>query len=144
MPLGDPHGGNFEYTDEGLPIDLFMATIPSRNPAEGSRFYTDVLMMDVLYESPDEVVMRRSRCTVRLRRSEAVGVDTGVFIGVDDPYDLHRRLIDEGVRFKMDPKRLPMGVATSFFDFDGNILYAIERGAVPYDGDMNHSGDTEP
>ena len=137
MPLGDPHGGNFTYTEEGLPLDVFMVSVPSKDPVRASAFYRDVLMMKVLVTSPDEVVLRRARCTVRLFRSERTGVDTGVFIGVDDPYAFHRRMIDEGVRFKMDPKRLPMGVATSFLDDDDNVVYVIERGAVPYEDNIN-------
>lgn len=141
MPLGDPHGGNFTYTDEGLPLDVFYVSVPSKDPEKASAFYRDVLMMDVLMHSPSEVFLRRARCTIRLYESQNAGIDTGVFIGVDDPYDFHRRMVDEGVRFKMDPKRLPMGVATSFFDEDGNILYAIEMGAVPYEENIKDRRD---
>ena len=131
MPIGDPHGGNFTYTEEGLPENIFMVSVPSRDPERAIPFYRDVLMMDVLYHGPEEAVVRRGSATIRIFRSENCGIDTGIFIGLEEPYDFHRRMIDEGVRFKMDPKRLPMGVATSFFDSDGNILYVIERAAVP-------------
>lgn len=131
MPIGDPHGGNFEYTSEGLPKTLFMASVPSADPVRAVRFYCDVMKMDVIYSGPEEAVVRRGYATLRIFRSDHTGIDTGIFIGVDEPYDFHRRMIDEGVRFKMDPKRLPMGVATSFFDIDGNILYVMETGAVP-------------
>ena len=131
MPIGDPHGGNFTYTDEGLPENIFMVSVPSKDPLKAVVFYRDILKMDVLYSGPDEAVVRRDHATIRLFRSENCGIDTGIFIGMREPYDFHRRMIDEGVRFKMDPKRLPMGVATSFFDTDGNILYVIETGAVP-------------
>lgn len=132
MPIGDPHGGNFTYTTEGLPRSLMMCSVPSRDPAEAVRFYRDVLKMDVLYAGPEEAVVRRKEAVIRLFRSDNVGVDTGIFIGVDDPYDFHRRMIDEGVRFKMDPKRLPTGVATSFFDWDGNLLYASETAVIAH------------
>ncbi|MBE6527151.1 MAG: glyoxalase [Thermoplasmata archaeon] len=141
MPLGDPHGGNFTYTVEGLPLETFIASVPSADPVKASAFYRDVLLMKVLMSSPDEVIVRRARCTLRLYKSDNCGVDTGIFIGVEDTYDFHRRMIDEGVRFKMDPKRLPMGVATSFFDNDDNVLYAIETLAVPCEDDKNESGD---
>ncbi len=131
MPIGDPHGGNFTYTDEGLPESLFMVSVPSKDPEKALPFYRDILMMKVLYHGPEEAVVRRGSATLRIFRSENTGIDTGIFIGVDEPYDFHRRMIDEGVRFKMDPKRLPMGVATSFFDDDGNVLYVIETGAMP-------------
>lgn len=131
MPIGDPHGGNFTYTDEGLPENIFMVSVPSEDPLKAVVFYRDILKMEVLYSGPDEAVVRRGHATIRLYHSNRCGVDTGIFIGLDEPYDFHRRMIDEGVKFKMDPKRLPMGVATSFFDADGNILYVIETGAVP-------------
>ena len=131
MPIGDPHGGNFTYTDEGLPETVFMCSVPSKDPLKAMAFYRDILMMKVLYSGPDEAVVRRGTATIRIFRSENTGIDTGIFIGLEEPYDFHRRMIDEGVRFKMDPKRLPMGVATSFFDDDDNVLYVIETGAVP-------------
>lgn len=131
MPIGDPQGGNFQYTTEGLPESVFMASVPSKDPPSAVGFYRGVLMMDVVYSGPEEVVVRRGSAIVRIYRSERVGVDTGIFLGVDDTFDFHRRMIDEGVRFKLDPKRLPMGVATSFFDGEGNLLYAIETGAEP-------------
>ena len=137
MPLGDPHGGNFTYTDEGLPLESFVVSVPSRDPRKAVAFYRDTLMMDVVLESEDEMIVRRARCTIRIFRSASAGVDTGIFIGVDDPYAFHRRMIDEGVRFKMDPKRLSFGVATSFFDSDDNILYAVETGALPYEEHKN-------
>ena len=139
MPLGDPHGGNFEYTDEGLPLDVFISSIPSPDPQKSCKFYTEILGLIPIAVCEDEVYLRRMHCTIRIFRSENYGIDTGLYIGVEDPYDLHRRLIDEGVRFKMDPKRTPMGVATSFFDSDGNIVYAIERGAVPCDDNINRA-----
>ena len=131
MPIGDPHGGNFTYTEEGLPETIFMSSVPSKDPLRAVAFYRDTLMMKVLYSGPDEAVVRRGSASIRIFRSENTGIDTGIFIGVEEPYDFHRRMIDEGVRFKMDPKRLPMGVSTSFVDDDNNVLYVIETGAVP-------------
>ena len=133
MPIGDPHGGNFRYTTEGLPESVFMASVPSREPRSLMHFYRDVLMMDVVLESEDEVFMRRGSARLRIYRSGSPGIDTGIFIGVEDAYDFHRRMIDEGVRFALDPKRLPLGVATSFLDPEGNTLYATETGAEPKD-----------
>lgn len=129
MPLGDPGGGNFTYTVEGLPETLFMATVPCRDIEKAIAFYKDILGMELLYAKEKEAVVRRNGATILLRRSDDVGKDTGIFIGVENPYDLHRRLIDEGVIFVRDPIRAPMGVYTSFKDDDGNILHAIEMKA---------------
>ena len=132
MPIGDPGGArDFEYTTEGLPETLFMAAVPVKDPQQAVCFYRDVLRMTPLYAGPDEAVVRRGTATLRLYRAAQTGIDTGIYLGVADPYEFHRRLIDEGVSFRLDPRKTPMGVVTSFFDGDRNTLYAIERGAVP-------------
>ncbi|MCK9323646.1 MAG: glyoxalase, partial [Candidatus Methanomethylophilaceae archaeon] len=73
--------------------------------------------------------VKRNSTIIIIKRSETVGIDTGIYLGVDNPYDLHRRLIDEGVIFIKDPERIPLGVRTSFLDDDGNVLNAIEMNA---------------
>lgn len=131
MPIGDPHGGNFEYTVEGLPETMFMASVPARDPSYLSGFYSRILRMEIVLKTDDEVYLRREGCRIRLFRSDDVGNDTGIFIGVEDPYDFRRRMMDEGVRFRSAPERLPMGVAASFYDTDGNVLWVIETEAEP-------------
>ncbi|MDR3205882.1 MAG: VOC family protein, partial [Candidatus Methanoplasma sp.] len=71
-----------------------------------------------------EAVVRRGSAVVLIKKGSVFG-DSGIFFGVNDPYALHRRLIDEGVVFVRDPTRGPMGVFTSFLDPDGNTLHAI-------------------
>ena len=129
MPLGDPGGGNFVYTEEGLPESIFMATVPCRDIKRALSFYNGLLGMEILYKKDEEAAVRRNGATLLLKRSDTVGVDTGIFIGVENPYDLHRRFIDEGVVFVRDPFRAPLGVYTSFKDDDGNIIHAIEMNA---------------
>ncbi|MDR3282698.1 MAG: VOC family protein [Candidatus Methanoplasma sp.] len=130
MPLGDPGGGDFEYTEEGLPRCVFMVEVQSADIDRSIAFYNGLLGMDVVFKDGAEAVVRRERAVIRIRKGGAFG-DTGVFLGVDDPYALHRRLIDEGVAFVRDPMRGSMGVSTSFLDPDGNILHAIETKAEP-------------
>ena len=129
MPLGDPGGGNFTYIDEGLPVTLFMTTIPCKDIDAGISFYEGILGMELLYRKDREVVLRRGSAIVMLRQSKETGVDTGLYFGVENPFDLHRRLVDEGVVFIKDPMRTSMGVSTSFKDNEGNILHAIEMSA---------------
>ena len=129
MPLGDPEGGNFEYTCEGLPETLFACTVPVADMARAVRFYTDVLGMGVLSRGDENTYLKRGDCRIVLRLSDRAGVDTGLMFGVDSPYNTRRRLIDEGVRFASDPSRGPMGTSVSFYDSEGNILAAIETGA---------------
>ena len=129
MPLGDPEGGNFEYTCEGLPEILFACAVPVADMARAVRFYTEVLGMDLLSQGDSESYLVRGRCRIVLRRSDRSGIDTGIMFGVDSPYNTRRRLIDEGVRFASDPARGPMGTSVSFYDSEGNVLTAIETGA---------------
>ena len=129
MPLGDPCGGNFIYTAEGLPETIFMATVPCKEIKKALLFYNGLLGMDILYKREKEAAVRRNGATLLLKVSDVVGIDTGIFLGVENTYDLHRRLIDEGVVFVRDPVRSPLGVYTSFRDDDGNIIHAIEMKA---------------
>ncbi|MDD2532125.1 MAG: glyoxalase [Candidatus Methanomethylophilaceae archaeon] len=130
MPLGDPSGGSFEYTVEGLPESLAGAFIPVRDTGSSSRFYNRVLKMDLVSDDGETAVVGRKGFYLVLRKSQIFGVDTGIILGVDNPYDLHRRFIDEGVVFVRDPLRGPIGVYTSFRDEDGNVLHAVDRRAM--------------
>ena len=129
MPLGDPHGGLFEYTDEGLPGSIFACTVPVRDVTRSIGFYRDILGMEVLSSDDSIAYLRRDGCRVILRKSENVGVDTGLYLGVDSPYNTRRRLIDEGVIFTQEPVHGPFGTYTSFRDDDGNVIHCIETGA---------------
>ena len=126
MPLGDPHGGNFIYTDEGIPSGIALITIPSRNVERSVRFYNGLLKMEICSQKDDEAILAAGKDLIRIVKSDSVGADTGIYLRTDSPYDLHRRLVDEGVIFVMDPKRTDLGLITSFKDDDGNIIYAIE------------------
>ena len=126
MPLGDPHGGNFIYTREGIPSGIALVTIPSRDIARSVRFYNGLLKMEVCSQNDDEAILSAGKDLIRLEKKETAGIDTGLYLRTDSPYDLHRRLVDEGVIFVMDPKRTHLGLITSFKDDDGNIIYAVE------------------
>jgi len=130
MPLGDPQGGDFVYTKEGLPENIFAVKIPVKDVHRSIRFYNDILKMETVFENEEEAVVVRKEVVFLLKRNETVGIDTGVFIGVENPYDLHRRLIDEGVVFVRDPTKGSMGVYTSFRDDDANIIHAIDMYAT--------------
>lgn len=128
MPLGDPHGGNFIYTNEGIPKGIAAVSIPSRNIDRAVRFYTESLKMVLRSRDDDTAVLSAGKDIVIIRRSEDAGIDTGIYLRTDSPFDLHRRLVDEGVIFVLDPKRTPLGLITSFKDDDGNIIHAVEIG----------------
>ena len=126
MPLGDPHGGNFIYVNEGIPTGIALVTIPSKDLDRSIRFYNGLLKMEVLGRTDDDVILSVGTGLIRILKSESTGVDTGLYLRTDSPYDLHRRLVDEGVIFVLDPKRTHLGLVTSFKDDDGNVIHAIE------------------
>ena len=126
MPLGDPHGGNFIYTNEGIPSGIALVTIPCRDVDRSVRFYNGLLKMEVCGQDDDEAILSAGKDLIRLVRTDKVGSDTGIYLRTDSVYDLHRRLIDEGVIFVLDPKRTNLGLITSFKDDDGNVINAIE------------------
>lgn len=129
MPLGDPHGGNFEYTVEGLPENIFACIIPVSDIGRSVEFYSEVLGMELFGKDDRSAYMVRGACRTVLRISDAVGIDTGIVFGVDSPYNTRRRLIDEGVEFVVDPVRAPFGTFTSFLDPDGNVISVMEQKA---------------
>lgn len=129
MPIGDPHGGLFEYTVEGLPERILACVIPVRDPERSKAFYSEVLGMRELGSDGDSVYMIRGECRIILRRCDRVGVEVGAVFGVDSPYNTRRRLMDEDVEFTVPPVRGPFGTFTSFLDPDGNILTVMECGA---------------
>lgn len=129
MPIGDPQGGLFEYTVEGLPESIFACIIPVSDLSVSKEFYSEILGMVELGSEGDSVYMSRGQCRVVLKKSDEVGIDTHVVFGVDSPYNTRRRLIDLDVEFVIDPIRGPFGTHTAFLDPDGNIVHVIEQGA---------------
>ena len=126
MPLGDPHGGNFIYMNEGIPTGIALVTIPSRDIDRSVGFYNGLLKMQVCSRSEDDAILSVGSGLIRIVKSDDIGRDTGLYLRTDSPYDLHRRLVDEGVIFVLDPKRTHLGLITSFKDDDGNIIHAVE------------------
>lgn len=126
MPLGDPCGGNFTYTNEGLPKCLSACTVPVSSLDRGRRFYCDLLGFEEFASDGKQSFLRRGDCVLILKDSKDVGIDTGIYIGVENPFDIHRRLIDENVVFVRDPMNSPIGVYTSFRDDDGNTIHAVD------------------
>lgn len=129
MPIGDPQGGLFEYTVEGLPESIFACSIPVSDIDRSLEFYTGMLGMELLGRDGREAYLKRGESRIILTVSDRVGVDTGIRFGVDSPFNTRRRLIDEEVEFVREPVHTPFGTCTSFLDPDGNVLHAIDSSA---------------
>lgn len=126
MPLGDPHGGNFQYTTEGLPDGIVASVIPCSDPSKAVSFYCDILKMETVAKKKDGIVLKNGNGFIILQKSENYGIDTGIYLKIDSPYEFHRRMADEGVVFLLHPTKTELGLELSFKDFDGNIIHGIE------------------
>ncbi len=128
MPLGDPQGGEFYYTDEGRPTGLVMGTVRVSDLEAAIEFYRDTLLMEPLSETEDKAMLRCGGQFIMLKLSpeEWAGGDTGLYISTSSIYDLHRRLVDEAVVFVQPPERGELGLTAVLSDDDGNLLTFIE------------------
>ncbi|MDR0778784.1 MAG: VOC family protein [Methanomassiliicoccaceae archaeon] len=129
MPLGDPGGGNFEYTTEGLPKEVAFVEVPVKDMKRAIRFYCGILKFGLVSSSDDTSVLKLGPgCKIALvRRPNDVGKDTGIYLTVESPYEFNRRMVDEGVLMIRHPQKGPLGVFASFKDDDGNTLHVIGR-----------------
>ncbi len=132
MPLGDPHGGMFEYTVEGLPESVFALSIPVSSMDRAVGFYTEVLGMALAGRDGRHAFLRREGCRIVLEESDSSGVDTRAFLAVDSPFNTRRRLMDEGVEFLDAPHASPVGVTCSFLDLDGNVIHVVEASSKSF------------
>ena len=127
MPLGDPGGGRFEYTVEGLPENITAVTVNVSDIRRSVAFYTNILKMNLVSETDSESILSMDSFFIILKKSQTVGIDTGIYFGVYDPFEFHRRMVDDGVVFIRHPQRGSLGVYASFRDPDANVLHAVEK-----------------
>ncbi|MCL2890589.1 MAG: VOC family protein [Methanomassiliicoccaceae archaeon] len=126
MPLGDPGGCNFEYTTEGLPSSIAFIEIPVRDAERAIRFYRDVLKLKVISQNGDSAVLDLNAFRIILTKDPAnAGIDTRLYLSVDNAFNFNRRMVDEGVIIIRHPAKGPHGVYASFKDDDGNVIHVI-------------------
>ncbi|MBC7107233.1 MAG: VOC family protein [Methanomassiliicoccales archaeon] len=136
MPLGDPMGGDSDYQNKGKITRVWMTCIPVSDLATALFFYSEVLGLEIALDE-------RSRNWVELGPAEPMGKialyvpskfdkrqpggPTGVIFETNSIYELHRRLVDEGVKFIMKPQRQEWGGLMAILtDPDGNELCVVE------------------
>ena len=132
MPLGDPHGGMFEYTVEGLPESVFALSIPVSSVDRAIDFNIEVLGMVLAGREGKYAFLRRGNCRIVLEESDSFGVDTRAFLAVDSPFNTRRRLMDEGVEFLDAPHASSVGVTCSLLDPDGNVIHVVEASSKSF------------
>ncbi|MDR2866298.1 MAG: VOC family protein [Methanomassiliicoccaceae archaeon] len=127
MPLCDPKGCNFEYTTEGLPEGMAFVEVPVKDMKRAVSFYTDILRFVPVSQSDSTSVLKMNDgCKIILTVNPGgAGKDTGIYLRTGSPFDLNRRMVDDGVMIRRHPQRGPLGVHLSFADSEGNILHVI-------------------
>ncbi len=136
MPIGDPMGGESDYQNRGRITRVWITAIPVSDLDGAVEFYSEVIGLPVLLDS-------RENNWVELGRDDPLGKialyvpssfdarqpggDTGIVLETDSIYELHRRLVDEGVIFRMKPLRQQWGgLMAVFIDPDGNEITVVE------------------
>ena len=136
MPIGDPMGGETDRLDKGMLTRIWMTAVPVSNLNDALGFYTEVLGLPVQLDSRgnnwvelgrDEPHEKLALYAPSIHDMRQPGGDTGIVFETDNIYELHRKLVDEGVEFKLKPQRqLWGGLMAILLDPDGNELTAVE------------------
>ncbi len=136
MPLGDPMGGDTQYDDRGFLLGVSTVAIPVRDLEGAVSFYEGTLGLSVQRDSrkdnwvelgPSEG-LGRIALYVPDKEGRMPGGPTGIILTTESIYDLHRKLVDRGVRFVVKPeKRLIGGVMAIFLDQDDNQIAVVEE-----------------
>ena len=140
MPLGDPMGGETQYDSRGVLLGVSSVAIPVRDLTSAISFYEGMLGLNVQRDSrADNWVelgpsgsLGRIALYVPDKIGRRPGGPTGIVLTTESIYDLHRKLVDRGVRFAVKPeKRQVGGLIAIFLDQDGNQIAVVEETVLP-------------
>lgn len=136
MPIGDPQGGEFYDMGRGQLTRVWMATVPVRDLDKAVEYYRDVLGLDIVLDARRDnwVEMGAKEPMAKIvlfmpgpDDARQPGIDTGIIFATDSIFEVHRRLVDEGVKFLLKPERQPWGgLAAIFIDPDGNRFTVLD------------------
>jgi extradiol dioxygenase family protein len=136
MPLGDPMGGETQYDSRGILIGVSTVAIPVKDLPSAVSFYEGMLGLNVQRDSrADNWVelgpsgsLGRIALYVPDKIGRRPGGPTGIVLTTESIYDLHRKLVDRGVRFAVKPeKRQVGGLIAIFLDQDDNQIAVVEE-----------------
>ncbi len=147
MPLGDPMGGDTQYDSRGVLLGVSAVAIPVRDLAGAVSFYEQMFGLAVQRDSRTEnwVEMGSSRSLARIalyvpdKGGRKPGGPTGIILATESIYDLHRKMVDRGVRFVVKPeKRGVGGLIAIFLDQDDNQIAVVEETLtqIPENGEV--------
>ena len=136
MPLGDPMGGETQYDSRGVLLGVSTVAIPVKDLTSAVSFYEGMLGLNVQRDSRvDNWVelgpsgsLGRIALYVPDKIGRRPGGPTGIILTTESIYDLHRKLVDRGVRFAVKPeKRQVGGLIAIFLDQDDNQIAVVEE-----------------
>jgi predicted enzyme related to lactoylglutathione lyase len=140
MPLGDPMGGDTQYDNRGNLIGVSTVAVPVKDLVGAVAFYEGVLGLSIQRNSMSENWVElgprgglgRIALYVPDKEGRKPGGPTGIVLTTESIYDLHRKLIDRGVRFAVKPeKRRIGGLIAIFLDQDDNQIAVVEESVPP-------------
>ena len=130
-------GGEFYDLGRGRLLGLWMTTVPVKDLEAAVEYYRDVLELVVLIDLRPQnwVEMGWQGSEGRLvlfvpakDDPRQPGIDTGAVLATDSVFEVHRRLVDEGVNFIVKPERRPpFGMMAVFEDLYGNRFTVMEK-----------------
>jgi predicted enzyme related to lactoylglutathione lyase len=136
MPLGDPQGGELYDLGRGLLTRVWMTTVPVRDIDDAVEFYRDILGLDIVLDARRnnwvEMGAKGPLAKIVLfvpkpDDARQPGIDTGIIFATDSIFEVHRRLVDEGVQFLLRPERQPWGGLVAIFsDPEGNRFTVLD------------------
>jgi len=125
---------NEPMVDKGKLTRVWMAGVPVSDLDAALDFYMQRLGLKLRWREgnwaelgPGEPMGKVALYVPRKGERQPGGM-SGLILSCDSIYDLHRRLVDEGVLFKLKPEMQPWGgLLAIFLDQDGNELMVLEH-----------------
>jgi predicted enzyme related to lactoylglutathione lyase len=129
-------GGEFYDLGRGRLTRIWMVSVPVRDLEAAMEYYRDVLGLEIHEDAraQNRVEMgwkggedRLALYVPNKTDQRQPGSDTGLVFATDSVFELHRRLVDEGVNFILKPERQPWGGLMAIFeDLDGNRFTVLD------------------
>jgi predicted enzyme related to lactoylglutathione lyase len=136
MPLGEPMGGEAPYAERGKLTRVWLSAVPVSDLEEAVAFYAGTLglTLRIWIKSKgwaelgsDEPLGKIALYVPEAGDVRQPGGPSGIVFDTDSIFDLHRKLVDEGVRFGLKPEKREFGgLMATFFDPDGNEFQVVE------------------
>ena len=129
-------GGETQYDSRGVLLGVSTVAIPVKDLTSAVSFYEGMLGLNVQRDSRvDNWVelgpsgsLGRIALYVPDKIGRRPGGPTGIILTTESIYDLHRKLVDRGVRFAVKPeKRQVGGLIAIFLDQDDNQIAVVEE-----------------